>query len=89
MLFNCINCCKAISSQATTCPYCLVATENTIREMALNDEDLKIPVTLAAKRKVARIKRLTFRVNRVRKAFPGTIAEIVTNSQIQERIQRV
>lgn len=88
MLFNCINCCKAISSQATTCPYCLVGTDHAVREMALNDEDLKIPITLAAKRKVARIKRLTNRVNRVRKAFPGTITEIVTNVQVKERIQR-
>ena len=84
MLFNCINCCKAISSQAHICPYCLVGTDEVIRKMALNEEPLHIPAMLAAKRKIARVKRLTERLNRTRKAFPGTINEIVTSSQINQ-----
>ncbi len=88
MLFNCINCCKAISSQAHTCPYCLVGTDKAVREMALNQEPIHIPVRLAARRKIARVKRLTERLNRTRKVFPGTITEIVTNTQLKDKIQR-
>jgi hypothetical protein len=33
MLFNCLHCCKAISSQAPTCPYCMLETNSMVREV--------------------------------------------------------
>lgn len=56
--------------------------------MALYEEPIHIPATLAAKRKIAFVKRLTERLSRTRQNFPGTITEVVTNSQLNDRIQR-
>lgn len=33
MLFNCLNCCKAISSKAESCPYCMLGTSSMVREV--------------------------------------------------------
>ena len=34
MLFNCLNCCKAISSQAESCPYCMMAMSGMVAQVA-------------------------------------------------------
>jgi hypothetical protein len=33
MLFNCLNCCKAISSQAQSCPYCMIETNSMVQQV--------------------------------------------------------
>ena len=33
MLFNCFSCCKAISSNTGTCPYCMVETTPMVQQM--------------------------------------------------------
>lgn len=51
MLFNCLQCCKAISTRVTSCPYCRIDTAEMVNKLALSRDPEPMPVVTAAQEK--------------------------------------
>lgn len=54
MLFNCLQCCKAISTRVTQCPYCRIDTAEMVNKLALTRDPEPMPVAVQALDKEAR-----------------------------------
>ena len=62
MLFNCLQCCKAISSRVAQCPYCRIDIEAMVRQLAVTKEPEPTPVLTAEQNR-----------RQLEKATPGTL----------------
>ncbi|KKR09079.1 MAG: hypothetical protein UT36_C0002G0045 [Candidatus Peregrinibacteria bacterium GW2011_GWF2_39_17] len=47
MIFNCLNCCKAISSLHKCCPYCMVEVHEAVEKVGIEVKPMTIQMTKA------------------------------------------
>lgn len=71
MLFNCFSCCKAISSNASACPYCMVETTPMVQQMEPEN-----PVAVYERRWGFFLKKSAYKVERGAKEFGSNMANI-------------
>ena len=65
MIFNCTSCCKAISSSAEVCPYCMIEIAGVAKEITVQKtlEEKKNHFQFLARKKMSNLSHLTRKVN--------------------------